>query len=114
MSKVKSAALLVILLLRLLAMPANAAGTEIAPFLDNASTVSCVRTLNGTIADCCAKMTGYSGTTSIQGTMTLYRLVGSSWVSVKSWSGSFASAALTLALQSGLEAQHIGTTMLNV
>lgn len=64
-----------LMLLAIVLMPVQSSAAEIAPFYDNTSTVAALMSFSGNTASCTASVLGKSGTTSITGTMTLYRKV---------------------------------------
>lgn len=62
--------------------------TGIQPYWDNTSSASCEIVFIGTTGYATASVNGKSGTTSIEGTLTLYRKSGIRWIYVTEWTSS--------------------------
>jgi hypothetical protein len=96
MRKLRSLAMVLIIIACISAASTFASAAEITPQWDNVSTLTCILSISDTSASCVGKVTGMSGTSEINGTLVLYKKTGSSWAYVTSWSGSSATASLTI------------------
>jgi len=66
----------------------TAAAVVVTPQWENVINVMCTLVINDTTASCTGKVVGLSGISKMNGTLTLYKKVGSNWTYVTTWSGS--------------------------
>lgn len=69
---------------------------DITPLWTNINTITLIITFNGSSSFTRGLVTRQSGVTSMEGTLTLYKYVNSTWVYVGQWTGSSTSNSLII------------------
>lgn len=90
--------LLVVSMCMGLCLQANALAPDLSPMWNNIFKLSNRIVFDGTNGNANGSVSGKSGTSSISGTLTVYRQSGSSWIYVDSVSGTSSTTTLSLGL----------------